>query len=44
MTKHKIAIFEGKKICRYWDKLAERLRAEGSEVVTKCHQLKMQRV
>lgn len=68
----KIAIFEGKKIRRYWDevrekwyfsvvdvvqvltdqsnfttarkywnKLAERLRMEGSEVVTKCHQLKM---
>ena len=27
---------------KYWNKLAERLRAEGSEVVTKCHQLKMQ--
>ena len=26
---------------KYWNKLAERLRAEGSEVVTKCHQLKM---
>src|SRR3990167_9122535 len=69
----KIAVFEGKKIRRYWDeenekwwfsvvdvvaalssqidftrarkywnKLAERLRKEGSEVVTKCHQLKMQ--
>jgi len=27
---------------KYWNKLAERLRGEGSEVVTKCHQLKMQ--
>ncbi|MEK7622636.1 MAG: Bro-N domain-containing protein [Patescibacteria group bacterium] len=26
---------------KYWNKLAERLRAEGSELVTKCHQLKM---
>lgn len=26
---------------KYWNKLAERLRHEGSEVVTKCHQLKM---
>lgn len=26
---------------KYWNKLAERLRNEGSEVVTKCHQLKM---
>ncbi|MEK7141138.1 MAG: BRO family protein [Patescibacteria group bacterium] len=26
---------------KYWNKLAERLRVEGSEVVTKCHQLKM---
>jgi len=26
---------------KYWNKLAERLRDEGSEVVTKCHQLKM---
>lgn len=26
---------------KYWNKLSERLRAEGSEVVTKCHQLKM---
>ncbi len=26
---------------KYWNKLAERLRSEGSEVVTKCHQLKM---
>lgn len=26
---------------KYWNKLAERLRKEGSEVVTKCHQLKM---
>jgi len=26
---------------KYWNKLAERLRAEGSEVVTKCHQLKL---
>lgn len=27
---------------KYWNKLAERLRKEGSESVTKCHQLKMQ--
>lgn len=26
---------------KYWNKLAERLRKEGSELVTKCHQLKM---
>lgn len=26
---------------KYWNKLAERLRAEGSEVVTNCHQLRM---
>lgn len=26
---------------KYWNKLAERLRTEGSESVTKCHQLKM---
>ena len=26
---------------KYWNKLAERLRQEGSESVTKCHQLKM---
>lgn len=26
---------------KYWNKLAERFRLEGSEVVTKCHQLKM---
>ncbi|MBU0649628.1 hypothetical protein KJ605_02745 [Patescibacteria group bacterium] len=25
---------------KYWNKLAERLRKEGSESVTKCHQLK----
>jgi len=27
---------------KYWNKFAERLRKEGSESVTKCHQLKMQ--
>jgi hypothetical protein len=27
---------------KYWNKLAERLRAEGNESVTNCHQLKMQ--
>ncbi len=27
---------------KYWNKLKERLKAEGSESVTKCHQLKMQ--
>lgn len=26
---------------KYWNKLAQRLRAEGSEVVTNCHQLKL---
>jgi bifunctional pyridoxal-dependent enzyme with beta-cystathionase and maltose regulon repressor activities len=26
---------------KYWNKLAERLKKEGSEVVTKCHRLKM---
>lgn len=26
---------------KYWNKLAERLRTEGSESVTKCHRLKM---
>jgi hypothetical protein len=26
---------------KYWNKLAERLRKEGSELVTKCHQLKL---
>lgn len=27
---------------KYWNKLAERLRNEGSEVVTKCHRLKLE--
>ena len=27
---------------KYWNKLKERLKAEGSETVTNCHQLKMQ--
>ena len=27
---------------KYWNKLAERLRKEGSESVTKCHQLKLE--
>ena len=26
---------------KYWNKLKERLRAEGSELVTNCHQLKL---
>ena len=26
---------------KYWNKLSQRLREEGSEVVTKCHQLKL---
>lgn len=30
-----------KRARKYWNKLSERLRREGSEVVTKCHQLKM---
>jgi len=32
---------ESKNPRKYWNKLAERLRKEGSESVTKCHQLKM---
>lgn len=27
--------------CKYWSKLKQRLRAEGNETVTNCHQLKM---
>jgi len=27
---------------KYWNKLAQRLREEGNESVTKCHQLKME--
>ena len=27
---------------KYWNKLKERLKTEGSELVTNCHQLKMQ--
>jgi DNA-damage-inducible protein D len=27
---------------KYWNKLKERLKKEGSESVTKCHQLKME--
>ena len=27
---------------KYWNKLKQRLTAEGSELVTNCHQLKMQ--
>lgn len=73
MTKTKLAIFEGKKIRRHWDKkaekwyfsvvdivavlteqpnfqaarkywnkLSERLKKEGSEVVTNCHRLKLE--
>ena len=30
-----------KRARKYWNKLKERLKNEGSEVVTKCHQLKM---
>ena len=26
---------------KYWNKLKQRLKAEGSELVTNCHQLKM---
>lgn len=26
---------------KYWNKLKERLKAEGSQAVTNCHQLKM---
>lgn len=33
---------ESKNARKYWNKLAERLRKEGSESVTKCHQLKLQ--
>ena len=32
----------GKDPGAYWRKLKQRLKAEGSEVVTKCHELKMQ--
>ncbi|MCL5410660.1 MAG: hypothetical protein M1324_02260 [Patescibacteria group bacterium] len=32
---------ESKDARKYWNKLAERLRKEGSEVVTKCHRLKL---
>ena len=28
---------------KYWNKLKQRLKGEGSELVTNCHQLKMQR-
>ncbi len=27
---------------KYWNKLSERLKKEGSEVVTQCHRLKME--
>ena len=27
---------------KYWNKLSERLKKEGSEVVTKCHRLKLE--
>lgn len=33
---------ESKSPRKYWNKLKQRLSAEGSELVTKCHQLKMQ--
>ena len=32
---------EYQKARKYWNKLSERLKLEGSEVVTKCHRLKM---
>jgi len=32
---------DGLKARKYWNKLAQRLREEGSEVVTNCHQLKL---
>ena len=35
---------EGKDIGAYWRKLKQRLKAEGSEVVTKCHALKLESV
>ena len=31
-----------RKARKYWNKLAQRLRDEGSEVVTNCHQLKLE--
>lgn len=38
-----VAVLSGSVNARkYWNKLSQRLRQEGSEVVTKCHQLKMQ--
>lgn len=33
---------EFQKARKYWNKLKERLQAEGSQLVTNCHQLKMQ--
>ncbi len=32
---------DSQKARKYWNKLSQRLREEGSEVVTKCHQLKL---
>lgn len=32
---------DAQKARKYWNKLSQRLRAEGSEVVTNCHQLKL---
>src|SRR3989338_3369930 len=32
---------DDRKARKYWNKLAQRLRAEGSELVTFCHQLKL---
>ena len=32
---------DGTKARKYWNKLAQRLREEGSELVTFCHQLKL---
>jgi hypothetical protein len=33
---------DGEQYPQIWNKLAERLKVEGSEVVTKCHRLKLQ--
>src|SRR3989344_7762895 len=33
--------YDSLKSRKYWNKLSQRLKEEGSEVVTKCHQLKL---
>ena len=41
MKRRRNGIFPWWIVRKYWNKLAERLRKEGSEVVTKCHRLKL---